>query len=501
MYFDEVNQVLEDCDSFIQSGRSSNLDWRFYYDETNNFQSLRFEKSIKYGVGDEAVAVSKSLERNFIIGGIAFESDQVEQSFRRDFASVGFRTVIDGYTKKPETKYKQVCGGGDIIKVFNNAQAPGIGTFLRLLDRQFVHVHVSSSNAFYHSVISQIIEKLAWILGTKDKGIKYGEYISNIQDMLYDLVRNNKTWFMMTLKECGYPDMVSAQNIKKFCDTVERYISDNGDKILYGYPYKCDLDSWYLTCRLLRHAAMQCMLLADTFDARLRIGSGTNHIVESLSEFYWFPCLCLFPHSVHFFDYNAVVKNQWDAFFPKGTISNGIWEHSANDLLIQASDIWVGLYSRYELLIDEILFGEVLPNYVIDQEARATDHILRQVSTAYLIEQKKLKKQFKQHKNPILYDLALKKLEEKLFLEVGDYIRESTQPHVDGAICKAAENLLHKLSEAGRENIQLMSELIVKSSSAEQRMYRVEESQLITKLRIELIKKLASMELSESAFQ
>ncbi len=62
--------------------------------------------------------------------------------------------------------------------------------FLRLLDRDDVYVHVSTTNAFFYYIVSEIVQKLAWILGTDDKGIDYSSH--SLEDMLYDIAKERQ---------------------------------------------------------------------------------------------------------------------------------------------------------------------------------------------------------------------------------------------------------------------------------------------------------------------
>ena len=53
----------------------------FYYDETNNFRRLKAGKALIESPGGTHIA-SDSLEKNFVIGGVAFATKEAEEATR-----------------------------------------------------------------------------------------------------------------------------------------------------------------------------------------------------------------------------------------------------------------------------------------------------------------------------------------------------------------------------------------------------------------------------------
>lgn len=82
--FDTADKILRFRNEFQSRGKPSEVEWRFYYDETNNFRRLRAGKAVKESA-DGSRNVSDSLEKNFIIGGVAFATKEAEETIRRDF--------------------------------------------------------------------------------------------------------------------------------------------------------------------------------------------------------------------------------------------------------------------------------------------------------------------------------------------------------------------------------------------------------------------------------
>ena len=71
-------------------------------------------------------------------------------------------------------------------------------------------------------------------------------------------------------------------------------------------------------------------------------------------------------------------------------------------------------------------------------------------------------------------------------------MREMSFPNTDEATQRAADAILKQLNETGKENIRLISKLIIKSVEADEYTYRIEDSGTIYRLRMNLIKALAT---------
>lgn len=489
MAFDTADKILRFRNEFHSRGKPSKVEWRFYYDETNNFRRLRAGKAVKESA-DGSRNVSDSLEKSFVIGGVAFATEEAEETTRRDFDAQQFPTSLDRRSGKHETKCKQICIGDNAIQILNNTRYGRVNDFLRLLDRDGVYVHVGTSNAFFYYIVSEIVQKLTWILGTDDKGIDYSSHF--LEDVLYDIARDDKAWFIETLRCWGYPSMDCAPDIRKFCDALEKYVESAGDSTLCGYSIKRDPMRWYELGRLLRHVAMKCILIGESSDERLRIGSGDDYIVDSLCDFYWAPCLVWYPSSHHVFDEEGTVKEKLESLLPEGTIVNGEMRNSADDTMIQVSDIWVGLYAQYEKLLDDYVAKTILPNYSVNPRRISMEGATREIIARIEAEKERLEVLHRANGNRIAHNVALKGLQNKLERELDASVRELSLPNTDEATKHAADAILEQLNETGKENIRLISRLIIKSVDADEYMYRIEDSETTYWLRMGLVKALAA---------
>lgn len=490
MAFDTADKILCFRDKFHSRGEPSKVEWRFYYDETNNFRRLKAGKAVKESA-DGSRNVLNSLEESFVIGGVAFATEEAEEATRRDFDAQQFPASLDRQSGKRETKCKQICIGQNIIQILNNTRVGRVSDFLRLLDRDDVYVHVGTSNAFFYYIVSEIVQKLTWILGTDDKGIVYSSS-HFLEDVLYDIARDDKVWFMDTLRCWGYPSMDCAPDIRKFCDALEKHVESAGDSTLCGYSIKRYPESWYKLGRLLRHVAMKCIRIGESSDERLRIGSGDDYIVDSLCDFYWAPCLVWYPSSHHVFDEEKTVKEKLESLLPEGTIVNGEMRNSADDTMIQVSDIWVGLYAKYEKLLDKYVAKTILPNYSVNPRHISMEGATREIVARIEAEKARLEVLHRVNGNRITHNAALKGLQNELERELGAIVRELSLPNADEATKHAADAILKQLNETGKESIRLISRLIIKSVDADKYMYRIEDSETTHQLRMGLVKALAA---------
>lgn len=243
---------------------------------------------------------------------------------------------------------------------------------------------------------------------------------------------------------------------------------------------------------MLRHVAMKCILIGEGSDERLRIGSGDDYIVDSLCDFYWAPCLMWYPFSHHVFDEEETVKEKLESLLPEGTITNGEMRNSADDTMIQVSDIWVGLYAKYEELLDGYVTETILPNYSVNPRHISMEDATREIVTRIEAEKERFDALYRVSGNRITHNVALKGLQNKLERELSAICRELSLPNTDEATKDAADAILKQLNETGKENIRLISRLIIKSVDADEYMYRIEDGETTYRLRMGLVKALAT---------
>ena len=199
-----------------------------------------------------------------------------------------------------------------------------------------------------------------------------------------------------------------------------------------------------------------------------------------------------YPFSHHVFDEEETVKEKLVSLLPEGTIINGEMRNSADDTMIQVSDIWVGLYAKYEKLLDGYVAKTILPNYSVNSRHISMENAMREIVTRIEAEKERLDALYRVSGIRIMHNVALKGLQNKLERELGAICRELSLPNTDEATKDAADAILKQLNETGKENIRLISRLIIKSIDADEYMYRTADSEITYRLRMGLVKALAT---------
>ena len=160
--------------------------------------------------------------------------------------------------------------------------------------------------------------------------------------------------------------------------------------------------------------------------------------------------------------------------------------------MIQVSDIWIGLYAKYEKLLDDYAAKVILPNYSVNPRHISVEDAKREIVTRIEAEKERIDALYRGSGNRIEHDVALEELQNKLERELDAIFCEVYLPNIDEATKGAADAILEQLNETGKENIRLISRLIIKSVDADRYMYRIEDSETTYRLRMGLVKALAT---------
>ena len=116
----------------------------------------------------------------------------------------------------------------------------------------------------------------------------------------------------------------------------------------------------------------------------------------------------------------------------------------------------------------------------------------REIVTRIEAEKERFDALYRVSGNRITHNVALKGLQNKLERELSAICRELSLPNTDEATKDAADAILKQLNETGKGNIRLISRLIIKSVDADEYMYRIEDGETTYRLRMGLVKALAT---------
>ena len=96
--------------------------------------------------------------------------------------------------------------------------------------------------------------------------------------------------------------------------------------------------------------------------------------------------------------------------------------------MIQVSDIWVGLYAKYEKLLDEYVAKTILPNYSVNPRHISMEGATREIVARFEAEKARLEVLHRVNGNRITHNAALKGLQNEFERELGAIVREAKPP-------------------------------------------------------------------------
>lgn len=360
MEYRSRKELLDEVVATTQGSEKSNMEWIFFYDETNNFQSLRGDREkVLRGVAG-AQELASPLVSPFILGGIAVENEAAEALICQKFLGKNFPTQVDKWTKKGEVKYRGVFGK----KIFENIIGNKAFTeFISLLETEGCWVHFTLVNVFDYAVSVRLAGILSRLLGIADKGIDYTARTGAIADTITNFTIDNRKDYVEILYDAGYPNIDTYAVLRQLNDALRDYLQTSESKLPPAafVAFEQDPQGWYLTRRLFNNVAKYSMLRSSDKIGPVNFGQTEERIIDSMTEFYLIPPLAEFPRSAHRFDYNKVIKD--DILYNyKDPISNVQFIHSANSIGIQVSDVWVGLVSKFDEYLNSVI-SEILLNF------------------------------------------------------------------------------------------------------------------------------------------
>ena len=179
--------------------------WVFYYDETNNFRSFKFdpEKSAGYNV-------ERALTHDFILGGIAFNpktKPDPEQLMDRL-----------GIQKSNELKAGSILKHKDFLEDIGLER---VHSFLEWILDSGVTVHFTALNNLYWSIIDLIDEAIF-----TDAGRIMIPFHRQMKDQLFFFIMNHLDEMTHFLQRYGYPNLEN-ENINPFFKAVSDFILEN----------------------------------------------------------------------------------------------------------------------------------------------------------------------------------------------------------------------------------------------------------------------------------
>ncbi|MEF2827520.1 MAG: DUF3800 domain-containing protein [Eggerthellaceae bacterium] len=281
--------------------------WRIYYDETENCRSIAYRNG--------AIADARTVERTFILGGIAILGEGAENELSARIESFAPRSG--------EMKARTVLGGSDdFARVLRRRETT---RFLESIDQPGIAVHYHSQDNLYYAIVD-IVDSMIAGSGNGHMFALHRE----LKNALYLCARIDPVGFLENLAAFGFPNVPPGE-VRPFCEFIENSLLDFLETRSESLSFE---DRFFIeTLRQMARASSRSESLALLKD------NPPDTLVEGFSDHYQQVCL-FFPKAFHCFDDETHVSMD----IVDG--DNYDFVDSESNLFVQLSDVWVGLLSR-----------------------------------------------------------------------------------------------------------------------------------------------------------
>jgi len=291
----------------------------FFYDETNNIR--------KYHLKEDKF--NESIKTNFILGGIVLDEEQ-KPDIKPLFDSFGLQKNVI------EVKLKNIAKG-DFLKCLNSTHLQSIFNFL---NKNNIFIHYSSLNFLYFSTVD-IIDSLI-----EATGIHYDPYFNRaLKNDLYIGIKNNINKLTTVFYDYEYPNIKEDKVISFIEELIKTFNSE-------------PKSTGNMTILMLLNKSKETKNL-------FYIMNETNHsLIKDFTQLYS-RTLYMFINSEHFFDKEDSIEpliGELNITYDNSKIENYSFIDSRDNLLIQLSDIIVGLIGKFYNYINDTPLEQLRAN-------------------------------------------------------------------------------------------------------------------------------------------
>lgn len=300
---DEINDFFKTLFS-----KEYEFDGCLYYDETNNFRKFYVKE---HGWNCEASNIF------FVLGGLAVpRGENVNTS--------SLLTDLKLQKNVTDIKFRHLAGkGADFLTTLNSQK---IEVFLDWLNKNELKIHYNALNYIYYSLIDIVDAAMS------QYSFYNHELDLDLKNMLYEIVKQDINYFIDMLYKYCYPNIT---NTKCFMKEFLPFIEVRQSKLV------CD-DEFILEYlrQIIKEASRQENL--NFFD-----GEENYIIFNNLSSIYLSETLKYSKAEMIFDDEQSISDLVAD-------LRSGIkFVDSKSEVLVQLSDVVVGLISRYFSFLEE----------------------------------------------------------------------------------------------------------------------------------------------------
>jgi len=298
--------------------RNVNENYTFYYDETNNIRKLYLTED----------GVNASEKDYFVIGGIVHKNNNIPLDRNFLFQNLNLQKSVK------EIKLKHIAKG-DFI---NCLKSKKLNILLKWLLEHDLYFHYSNLNIFYWSIIDIVDSALT------DTEFIYLHF--ELKSELFKLININRQSFFDILYTYSYPN-IKRENLNDFVKSILDFIQ--------LYKHKLENNN------LINILEKNLEKALDTGELIFIMNEKNNILISDLSQFYLRP-IYMFKNSKHIFDEELFIQkiiNEIELYDSDDILENYTFIQSNSEIMIQISDVLVGLMGKYFSFINSITIQEI----------------------------------------------------------------------------------------------------------------------------------------------
>lgn len=320
--------ISENRDLEIQLHNFKNIDteYIFYYDETNNLRKFWFKNENKFNIP------ISDLSKNFVLGGVS----HLKSKMNLDTDTLKKDLKLPNTAEEMKLKY---IAKGDFL---SSLESKKLEIFLDWLVSNDLFLHYSNLNILYWSTID-ILESMI--------PQELFQIHMELKTILYEFIKIDLNSFIEILYKYEYPN-IDREKANYFLDEILNYMTNHKMKFILKYP-AIDNNLVTLVYQIIEKAKNTEL----TF-----IMDGKSHIlIDDLFIFYKRP-FGIFKNSHHIFDEENSIEDifeRWEFIEDEKIWENFEFQNSKNNVLIQISDVIIGLVGKLFTYINDTDFNEL----------------------------------------------------------------------------------------------------------------------------------------------
>lgn len=302
-----------------------NTSYTFFYDETNNFRKLKVRE----------FDFNNSLDANFVLGGVAYSGQRPQIDDIFDFLKLT--------SNQTEVKFKTIANGDFLTCLTSKKLEPILH---RTLDSD-LYLHYFSLNYLYWS-LADIVDS-----AIEDSGFDQMQMLGfapAMKNAFYIICKLEIDFIHDLFYRYNYPNL-QENDIKPFCKAIINLIENYQDESNLHFPL--------MMLKGLLQGALKNNDLTFLRD-------NTSHMLIDSFVHYYLASIYMFKNSQHILDIEITIQEQLADFaiLDNNTpITNYQFVDSESDILIQLSDVMVGLFGKMTEYTNTHEADEIIEEY------------------------------------------------------------------------------------------------------------------------------------------